>query len=120
VKPWPHKKKARRLADRKRQRVNREKRRLAAARAANPTDLPDQAIKDLLGPSIPKDIKQSFVRQILRHRQMIGKRRAVYAQRRRLSWVPDADCINSFVLDVTTGQRACYCIGRGCPRIDRA
>jgi hypothetical protein len=78
----------------------------------------EKAIEALLGPSAPKDIEKSFVWQIIRHREMIESRRAKYARPLRWPLIRNADCINSFLLDVMTGQRACFCIGKKCPRRD--
>jgi hypothetical protein len=82
----------------------------------SPKDM--KAIERLLGPSIPKAVERSFIGQIIKHRGKINAYRAAYAKKRKLPLLYGVDCINSFVLNVTTGQRACYCIGKTCPRRD--
>jgi hypothetical protein len=69
-----------------------------------------QAIELLLGHGVPEDIEKAFLRVAMRYREK--------TLRRHLPLILDADCINSFLLDAVTGQRACFCIGKKCPRRD--
>jgi hypothetical protein len=98
----------------------------------------ERAIEDFLGPSVPRDIEESFIQEIISHRDKIESRRAKYGRRLRLPLKRDVDCLNSFLLNVAphppprriglwfwrleapqiVGQRACFCIGKHCPRRD--
>jgi hypothetical protein len=81
----------------------------------------EEAIEVLLGcrfSDLPVDIERSFLRAVAHHRQMIKDCRAKYLQKRHLPLVYDAKCINAFVVNEITRRRACYCIGKHCPRRD--
>jgi hypothetical protein len=92
------------------------------------------AIEILLGCGVPENIEEKFLRVVMRFRaKNIKPLRAKYIRRRRQTlqtpdgkqrtvklgyeFVRDVICINSFLLDVTTGERACFCIGKKCPGV---
>jgi hypothetical protein len=77
-----------------------------------------QALQDLLGDSIPEDIERTLIRQAIRCREKIRGRMARYDKPGRWPLILDAKCINAFPLDIVTDQRACFCIGKRCPRRD--
>jgi hypothetical protein len=91
-----------------RQHKHRAKSKSAADSALSPEDW--KAIRRLLGNDIPEDIREKLLKQLIRHREEMRRRAVRYHKPRRPPLIVNVNCSNSFLLDVTTRQRACYCI----------
>jgi hypothetical protein len=76
----------------------------------------EQALRELLGDA-PIGMERKLSRYIVRCLEEIRRLSARYGNGRyRYPLIRDVDCPYAFLFDVTTGESACYCIGKECPR----
>jgi hypothetical protein len=116
--PWPHKKKARRIAD-----CNRQHKHRAKYKSLTDFVLSDELITQLLERNVRDDIRKKAVKQLIRSLEEGRRRDDQYSKAGRLIIGADcADCKHAFVLDVTTDppQMACRCFCKKAKRLSKA
>jgi hypothetical protein len=103
--PWPHKKMARRLANRKRTQKLRAKYESLQDLVPPQWDLLRRLIGVRFGGDIPDDIKEKFLKWLIPVREDLRKRSGLYDKPRPL--IEDVHCKHSFLLE--SGVNACLC-----------